>query len=109
MSGSEAAGETSRGSGSDELRAAVLADGLARGLCPGDLGLLQQYQQRQRSDQERTIQFSDRLPSLFMHGDPVLGLARDLALAGLDIAPPLKREFVRYAAGVAGMGGPAGG
>jgi 2-octaprenyl-6-methoxyphenol hydroxylase len=89
--------------------AAVLADGLARGLCPGDLGLLQQYQQRQRSDQERTIQFSDRLPSLFMHGDPVLGLARDLALAGLDIVPPLKREFVRYAAGVAGMGGPAGG
>ena len=89
--------------------AAVLADGIALGLCPGDLGLLQQYQQRQRIDQERTIEFSDRLPSLFMHGDPVLGLARDLALAGLDIVPPLKREFVRYAAGVAGMGERAGG
>lgn len=89
--------------------AAVLADGVALGHCPGDLGLLQQYQQRQRSDQERTIEFSDRLPSLFMHGDPVLGLARDLALAGLDIVPPLKREFVRYAAGVAGMGGRADG
>ena len=89
--------------------AAVLADGVSRGHCPGDLGLLQQYQQRQRGDQERTIEFSDRLPSLFMHGDPVLGLARDLALAGLDIVPPLKREFVRYAAGVSGMGERAGG
>jgi len=89
--------------------AAVLADGVALGLCPGDLGLLQQYQQRQLTDQERTIEFSDRLPSLFMQGDPVLGLARDLALAGLDIVPPFKREFVRYAAGVAGIGGQAGG
>jgi len=89
--------------------AAVLADGIALGLCPGDLGVLQQYQQRQRTDQQRTIEFSDRLPSLFMHGDPVLGLARDLALVGLDIVPPLKREFVRYAAGVAGMGERAGG
>lgn len=89
--------------------AAVLAEGIALGLSPGDLGLLQRYQQRQRTDQERTIEFSDRLPSLFMHGDPVLGLARDLALAGLDMVPPLKREFVRYAAGVAGMREQAGG
>jgi 2-octaprenyl-6-methoxyphenol hydroxylase len=42
-----------------------------------------------------------------MHSDPVLGLARDMALAGLDILSPLKREFVRYAAGVAEMGGRA--
>ena len=47
------------------------------------------------------IGFSGRVPSLFMHSDPVLGLARDMALAGLDIFAPLKREFVRYAAGVA--------
>ena len=33
----------------------------------------------------------------------------DLALAGLDILPPLKREFVRYAAGVADMGEQPGG
>jgi 2-octaprenyl-6-methoxyphenol hydroxylase len=38
-----------------------------------------------------------------MHSDPVLGLARDLALSGLDILPPLKRIFVRHAAGVAAM------
>jgi 2-octaprenyl-6-methoxyphenol hydroxylase len=83
--------------------AAALARGVAAGLPPGDLGLLQSYLRRQQPDQHRTIQFSDRLPGLFMHRDPVLGLARDLALSGLDILPSLKREFVRHATGVAGM------
>jgi 2-octaprenyl-6-methoxyphenol hydroxylase len=82
----------------------VLAQGISAGLPPGDLALLQRYQRRQRSDQERTIQFSDRVPGLFMHADPLLGLGRDMALAGLDIMPGLKRQFVRYAAGVVGNG-----
>jgi 2-octaprenyl-6-methoxyphenol hydroxylase len=86
----------------------VLARGMANGLAPGDLSVLQRYQRRQRPDQDRTIQFSDRVPSLFMSRDPLLGMGRDLALAGLDIMPGLKREFVRYAAGVAG-GEQAGG
>ncbi|MEE4145608.1 MAG: 2-octaprenyl-6-methoxyphenyl hydroxylase [Halieaceae bacterium] len=85
--------------------AAVLAGGVARGQAVGDLALLQQYLRRQQSDQSRTIEFSDRLPGLFMESDPLLGLARDLALSGLDILPPLKREFVRHAAGVAAMSG----
>ncbi len=85
--------------------AAVLAGGAARGQALGDLTLLQQYLRRQQPDQNRTIEFSDRLPGLFMHADPLLGLARDLALSGLDILPPLKREFVRHAAGVAAMTG----
>jgi 2-octaprenyl-6-methoxyphenol hydroxylase len=88
---------------------AALASGMTAGLPPGDLAALQRYQRRQQPDQARTIQFSDRLPSLFMHGDPLLGLARDLALSGLDILPPLKREFVRYAAGLAFMGAAADG
>ncbi len=82
----------------------TLAEGVEQGLSVGDLSLLQRYERNQRVDQERTIEFSDRLPSLFMQTDPVLGLARDLALSGLDILPPLKRDFVRYAAGVADMG-----
>lgn len=87
----------------------VLAEGMAAGLPPGDLATLQRYQQRQQADQDMTIGFSDRVPALFMQADPVLGLARDLALSGLDFMPPLKREFVRYAAGVAGMGGSVSG
>jgi len=86
----------------------VLARGIGAGLPPGDLGLLQRYQRRQLPDQHRTIQFSDRVPALFMHTHPALGLGRDLALAGLDIMPSLKREFVRYAAGMV-AGGRAGG
>ena len=82
----------------------VLGEGIASGLAPGDLGLLQRYQRRQLPDQSRTIGFSDKVPALFMQSDPVLGLVRDMALAGLDILSPLKREFVRYAAGVAELG-----
>ncbi|MEP5568218.1 MAG: 2-octaprenyl-6-methoxyphenyl hydroxylase [Halioglobus sp.] len=70
----------------------------------GDLQVLQRYEERQQDDQQRTIEFSDRLPSLFMVADPVIGLARDLALSGLDLAPALKRNFVNHAAGVAAMG-----
>jgi len=88
---------------------AALAQGMSAGLPPGDLATLQRYQQRQLPDQERTINFSDRVPALFMQQDPLLGLGRDLALAGLDIMPGLKREFVRYATGVAAMGGQANG
>ncbi len=87
---------------------AVLAQGVSMGQPAGDLAQLQRYLRRQQSDQDRTIQFSDRLPGLFMHADPVLGLARDLALSGLDILPPLKREFVRHATGVAAMAGVTG-
>lgn len=84
--------------------AAVLLQGNEAGHPPGDLDTLQCYQQRQRADQERTIEFSHHLPALFMHPDPVLAVARDIGLAGLDVLSPLKREFVRYAAGVAGTG-----
>ena len=87
----------------------VLAQGVAKGLPMGDLALLQRYQQRQQSDQQRTIAFSDQVPALFMHADPLLGMGRDLALAGLDFLPGLKREFVRHAAGVTTDGAQANG
>ena len=60
---------------------------------------------RQQHDQWLTIGASDALPEVFMRSDPVFGLLRDLALSGLDVLSPLKREFVRYAAGLAALGG----
>ncbi len=84
--------------------AQVLSDAEKKGESFGNLSVLQRYEQRQLNDQKRTIEFSDRLPSLFMLGDPVVGLARDLALSGLDLVPALKRNFVNHAAGVAAMG-----
>ena len=84
--------------------ASVLNDAIRDGESLGSLTVLQRYRQRQHKDQARTITMSDLLPGLFMKNDPVLGLARDMALAGLDVMAPLKREFVRYAAGVAALG-----
>lgn len=83
----------------------VLAPAVASGQSPGDLAVLQRYRERQRQDQLRTIQFSDRLPALFMHSDPMLALARDIALSGLDWAAPLKRAFVEHAAGLEAVRG----
>ncbi|TDG15560.1 2-octaprenyl-6-methoxyphenyl hydroxylase [Seongchinamella unica] len=84
--------------------AGVLADAAERGESYGSLAVLQRYERRQQDDQRRTIEFSDRLPSLFMQTDPVLGLVRDAALSGLDLLPPLKRNFVNHAAGLAALG-----
>lgn len=84
--------------------ARVLADAAQQGEALGALPVLQRYEQRQRADQQRTIEFSDRLPGLFMLTDPVVGLVRDLALSGLDLLPGLKRDFINHAAGVAALG-----
>ncbi len=85
---------------------ACISGAIVKQRSPGDLSVLKQYQELQADDQRRTIQFSDKVPGLFMHPDPVLSVARDLALAGLDISPPLKRAFVRHAAGMAAMVSP---
>lgn len=81
----------------------AVAQAVSSGAAPGDLSVLQGYARRQHADQARTIGFSDKVPALFMQTDPLLGLGRELALAGLDFLPGLKQQFVRYAAGVAGM------
>lgn len=81
----------------------AVVQAVSTGAAPGDLAALQGYAQRQHADQARTIGFSDKVPALFMQTDPLLGLGREIALAGLDFLPGLKQQFVRYAAGVAGM------
>lgn len=73
----------------------------AAGRSPGELAVLQAYRDAQAADQSRTTAFSDRLPGLFMHRDPALSALRDLGLFALDLAPGLKREFVRQTAGLA--------
>ncbi len=82
---------------------AVLAQAMAAGEDHGSPAVLQRYLARQSDDQARTIAFSDYLPRLFMDNDPLLGVLRDLGLAGLDLTPGAKREFVRYSAGLAAL------
>jgi 2-octaprenyl-6-methoxyphenol hydroxylase len=83
--------------------ARVVAGAADRG---GELGATAQlvaYAEQRSRDQAQTIAASDGLPALFMQSDPLLSLARDLALSGLDLLPGLRRQFVQQAAGMAAL------
>ncbi|MEM9254351.1 MAG: 2-octaprenyl-6-methoxyphenyl hydroxylase [Pseudomonadota bacterium] len=84
--------------------ARTLRGALDEGKSLGEPAVLHEYQARQAEDQQRTIGFSDRVPGLFMTDWPLFSLGRDLALAGMDLLPSAKREFVRHAAGIAAAG-----
>jgi 2-octaprenyl-6-methoxyphenol hydroxylase len=81
--------------------AAVLSEAQSAGLSPGDLEVLERYRQSRLADQRQTTTFSDRLPGLFMNQDLALSLVRDLGLFAMDMAPGIKRRFVRQTAGMA--------
>jgi 2-octaprenyl-6-methoxyphenol hydroxylase len=80
--------------------ASVIADATAAGESPGSLPVLTRYRDAQSADQAQTTAFSDHLPELFMQTDIALAALRDFGLFTLDIAPGLKREFVRRTAGI---------
>jgi len=69
---------------------------------PGSFQLLRDYQQWRRNDQRRTAQFTDALARIFTNPLPPVALARNSALALLDISPPLKRRFAAAAMGING-------
>ncbi|MCI0917762.1 2-octaprenyl-6-methoxyphenyl hydroxylase [Pseudomonas stutzeri] len=80
-----------------EALAAALLSGSAK---LGDIGVLQAYHRRQRTDQWLTVGFSDRLTRLFA-GSALLSVAgRNLGLLGLDLLPPAKGWFARQAMGL---------
>ncbi|WP_279244055.1 2-octaprenyl-6-methoxyphenyl hydroxylase [Candidatus Litorirhabdus singularis] len=79
----------------------VLGDAEVRGEDFAALTVLQRYANAQRRDQQRTVEFSDRLPALFMRHETALGALRDVGLIGLDLIPALRREFVQQTAGTA--------
>ncbi|WP_286240414.1 2-octaprenyl-6-methoxyphenyl hydroxylase [Neptuniibacter halophilus] len=66
----------------------------------GDLALLQSFYEQQRSDQQRTIGFSDRTMKLFSNPSPLLALGRNAGLQLLDICPPARTLFARSAMGL---------
>jgi 2-octaprenyl-6-methoxyphenol hydroxylase len=45
---------------------------------------------------------TDTLNRLFSNAVPLLKTARDVGLAAVNLAPPLKRLFMRHAMGVVG-------
>ncbi len=70
------------------------------GAPPGAHGILEQFARRCAADLERTARFTDALARLFT--TPGLGPLRSAALAGLDLAPPLRRRLARLGMGLYG-------
>ncbi|KGU83777.1 2-octaprenyl-6-methoxyphenyl hydroxylase [Pseudomonas mediterranea] len=81
--------------------AQALADALLDSeSAPGDFAVLQAYRERQRMDQALTVGFSDQVTRLFSSRLPLVSVARNLGLLGLDALPPAKRWFARQAMGL---------
>jgi 2-octaprenyl-6-methoxyphenol hydroxylase len=73
---------------------------------PGSDALLTRYQRRRRPDNLLMLAMTDGLDRLFSSDSRVLRLARDLGIAAVHRATPLKRLFMRQAMGIGGgMGG----
>jgi 2-octaprenyl-6-methoxyphenol hydroxylase len=68
-----------------------------------DLGappLLQQYQRQRRPENLLMLAATDGLDRLFSSDNPLVRLARDIGIAAVHRASPLKRLFMRQAMGL---------
>ena len=79
--------------------AAVLAELILAGGDPGSEGLLRAYQAARRGPNLLMLAATDALDRLFSNDNPAIRLARDLGIAAVHRAPPLKRFFIRRAMG----------
>jgi 2-octaprenyl-6-methoxyphenol hydroxylase len=66
---------------------------------PGSPELLARYQRMRRPDNLAMLAMTDGLDRLFSTNNPAVRLARDLGIAAVDRATPLKRMFMRRAMG----------
>lgn len=82
--------------------AEVLVDARRLGLDLGDPQILERYQRWRRFDNLALVAATDGLNRLFSNDLGPLRLARDLGLAAVNRAAPLKRLFMRHAMGLVG-------
>ena len=82
----------------------VLIDAWREGADPGAVDLLMRYQRRRRPDNLLMLTATDALDRLFSSDNPVIRLARDIGIAAVHRAPPLKRLFMRQAMGLSRHG-----
>ncbi len=85
---------------------AVLADVLASAVAEqqdiGTEAVMKQYADWRNWDHRKVIGFTDTLARLFSNPLAPVALARNIALFGLDVVPPLKRVVTRQTMGMAG-------
>jgi 2-octaprenyl-6-methoxyphenol hydroxylase len=82
--------------------AEAVVDQARLGLDPGDPVVLERYQRWRRFDTLLLGVVTDGLNRLFSNDIAPLRLARDLGLAAVNRAKPLKRLFMRHAMGLVG-------
>jgi 2-octaprenyl-6-methoxyphenol hydroxylase len=82
--------------------AEVVADAARLGLDPGSAGVLERYQRWRRFDTMAMGFATDGLNRLFSNHSDILRVARDVGLGMVERLPPLKRLFIREAAGLVG-------
>jgi 2-octaprenyl-6-methoxyphenol hydroxylase len=82
--------------------AEVIVEGARLGLDIGSPVLLERYERWRRFDSALSATMMDGLNRLFSNDSGPLRVLRDLGLGLVDRAPPLKRFFVREAAGLTG-------
>jgi len=81
--------------------AELLVEAAAEENDPGDPALLRRFQAWRAGDRRRTRRFTGSLVRGFSSDFAPLAHARGLALFALDLAPPVKRAFMRRALGLA--------
>ena len=82
--------------------AEAIADAMRLGLDPGGGEALAEYERARRADITAMALVTDGLNRLFSNDILPVRLIRDLGLGLVDRMPPLKRFFIREAAGLAG-------
>jgi 2-octaprenyl-6-methoxyphenol hydroxylase len=82
-----------------EVLADLLIEAAATGGDAGAPALLGRYQAARRPDNLAMLAATDALDRLFSNDSRVVRLARDLGIAAVDRAAPLKRMFMRQAMG----------
>jgi 2-octaprenyl-6-methoxyphenol hydroxylase len=65
----------------------------------GELSLLESYLEDRIQDQQRVLNFTDRLAKNFYSRQPLKIIARNLVMLATDLSPPLKHRFTRSAMG----------
>lgn len=82
--------------------AEVVIDTLRLGLDPGATTALERYERWRKPDNMVMIGVTDILNRLFSNDIAPVRLARDVGLAAVDRATPLKKIFMRHAMGLVG-------
>ena len=82
--------------------AEVIMDTLRLGLDPGTITALDRYERWRKPDNMMMIGVTDILNRLFSNDIAPVRIARDIGLAAVDQATPLKKVFMRHAMGLIG-------